>query len=117
MVLFFAVSVMAAADISGTWSGSSTGGDQGGMQFTMTFRTVNGALAGTLSTGDADMPLENLKLDGSSISFQLSTDSGVYKVTGTVDGDKMSGTYSSDAGQSGTWQAERQKAAATPTTI
>ncbi|HZT74989.1 MAG TPA: hypothetical protein VE996_15205 [Terriglobales bacterium] len=102
-----------AADLSGTWNGSSNSNQNGQRDFTMTFKQVNGALAGTLSVADGgDMPMEYLKFDGKNISFQVETEGGVYTIKGTVSGDKMSGTFSSDQNDTGTWTAERAKAAA-----
>ena len=109
VIAFFLLAALAsAADITGVWNGSSSGGQQGPTQFTMNLHRANGVLSGTLSVNGEDLPMDQLKLDGAAISFQLATDGGTYTVKGTVHGDKMSGTYASDS-DNGTWQAERAK--------
>lgn len=108
-IFFLLVAALAsAADITGVWNGSSSGGQQGPTQFTMNLHRANGVLTGTLSVNGEDLPMDQLKLDGAAISFQLATDGGTYTVKGTVHGDKMNGTYASDS-DNGTWQAERAK--------
>jgi len=97
----------ANAKVVGVWSGSSSNS----YDFTITLKEEAGRLQGDFAVQGTDLSMGNIQFDGSKLSFNLDTQQGEYTMQATVDGNSMSGTFSSD-GDSGTWKATRGQSAA-----
>jgi len=77
-----------AADVTGTWVGSFET-QMGAMENTIVIKTAS-PLAGTVATPQfAAVAMENAKLDGDKISFEVTTDYGKVAYSGTVAADEM----------------------------
>jgi hypothetical protein len=94
----------APASLSGNWQMSWTGEDgqqrQGAMQLTQNGSNLSGKLQGERGAA----PLTGT-LEGNQISLNAKTRRRQFTFSGTVDGDKMSGTTARGA----TWTATRQQ--------
>ncbi len=88
-----------AADVTGTWTGQSTGPDGNSMQLSFTFKQDGAALTGTVQgpMGDA-MAITNGKVDGDKFSFDVSFNGMTITHQCTVDGDTIKMTTKSDSG-------------------
>jgi len=91
-LLALACVVAFAADVSGKWTSEATG--KGGPQ-TFSLKQSGSTLTGTVEGGrGGPAEISNGKVDGSSVSFEVTRDMGdkgkiTTKYTGTVDGGTM----------------------------
>src|SRR5882762_724320 len=96
-----------AADITGKWTGSvvlSAGGGNPTFEFKQTGETLTGTYHGQF--GDA--PLKGT-VKGDKVEFSFGSDQASAKYSGTVTGDKMSGTVDYGEIGTGTFEASRSK--------
>jgi hypothetical protein len=106
LAILLLTSVLAfAADVTGTWSGTvvlTAGSGNPKMEFKQTGETLTGTYHGTF--GEA--PLTGT-VKGDKIEFKFGTDATQAKYSGTIAGDKMSGSV--DYGELGTGTFELKK--------
>ncbi len=76
-----------AADLAGTWIGSMET-QAGNTEVTITLQPGT-VLAGKVKVGDYEAPIENGKLDGSKISFEINITPGRITYEGAVAGSEM----------------------------
>ena len=77
-----------AADVTGTWTGSFET-QMGSMENTIVIKTA-APLTGSVATPQfAAVAMENAKLDGDKISFEVTTEYGKVAYSGTVAADEM----------------------------
>jgi hypothetical protein len=87
------VAVVAAADISGKWSGDMPGRGGDMMATTFTFKADAEKLTGSMTGPQGEIPLQDGKVSGNQISFTTTLDFGgnsikiLYK--GTVNGTEI----------------------------
>jgi hypothetical protein len=87
--------------VTGTWNLTlnSPLGDQAA---TLQIQEADGAYQGTLKGQGDPTALEELKVEGTNVGFSADADTPVGRLklgfTGAVDGDKLSGTYSTPFG-------------------
>jgi len=78
---------MIAADLSGAWKGSMN--TQGGeIAVTITIKP-GAALAGKIQAGEYEAPIENAKVTGDNIFFEMKIGPGTVTYDGTVSGNEM----------------------------
>lgn len=100
----------AAVGPVGSWKVQAKAGERT-IEHIMDITEENGALRGRLTTNSGEtLPLSNLTFAGGALKFAISTDDGAYNVEGKVEGDSISGTYTSPSGRRDTWAARRQDA-------
>ena len=99
MAMMLSAVTALAADVTGTWTGQSTGPDGNSMQLSFTFKQDGAALTGTVQgpMGDA-MAITNGKVDGDKFSFDVSFNGMTITHQCTVDGDTIKMTTKSDSG-------------------
>ena len=97
-----------AANIAGTWKGPIDT-QMGTMEIVITIQEGSG-VAGTIQTGMVDGKIENGKLDGDQISFEMNSEMGKLTFDGTVAGDEMKLTMVGPSGNKYALNARRQKA-------
>jgi hypothetical protein len=95
----FAISALAATNLSGTWRGNMESGGVALFHFTITDNKVDGTMRGA---DDKDHPISQGKLEDNKISFTVDTEwQGMpvkLLVNGTVSGDEMKLHIASDNG-------------------
>lgn len=92
LLLMMAVTAMVtltlyAGIVAGTWKGSMDT-QVGSTEVTITVQP-GATLVGKVRVGDYEAPIENGKLDGDKISFEINIDPGKVTYAGTVAGDEM----------------------------
>ena len=99
MAMMLSAVTALAADVTGTWTGQSTGPDGNSMQLSFTFKQDGAALTGTVQgpMGDA-MAITNGKVDGDKFSFDVSFNGMTITHQCTVDGDTIKMTTKTDSG-------------------
>ena len=98
---------VSAADLAGTWKGSME--TQGGpVDVTITIHP-GATLAGKIKAGEYEGTIENAKLNGDNIAFDMNIDPGTVKYVGTVAGDEMKLNVTGTQGTKYTLVCRRQK--------
>lgn len=92
----------APTDVSGSWQVSYVG-RQGNRQATLQIKQDGAKLSGSFEAARGSAPLSG-KLNGKQVSFTVKMPRRKVSFTGTIDGDKMSGTTE----QGTSWSATRQ---------
>ncbi|MCX6622451.1 MAG: alpha/beta fold hydrolase [Acidobacteria bacterium] len=95
------------AGLSGKWDVIAQSGTGPELKMELTLSEAAGALAGTLANPAGSVPLQEVKLSGSDLSFKFAIGPTPFEVKVTVAGDTMSGTFSSPQGMSGKFTAKR----------
>ena len=93
----------AAASATGSWQVSWTGRDGSPKQGSMQIQQSGASLSGTFQAARGSTKLSG-KLEGNQISLNIQAGKQQLTMTGTVDGNKMSGT----TGKGSAWSATRQ---------
>jgi hypothetical protein len=101
------VSQAAAVNVAGTWKGT-VDTQMGAMVIAITIQEGSG-VAGTIETSMVSGKIENGKLDGNHISFELNSEMGKLTFDGTVAGDEMKLTMVGPSGNKYALNAKRQK--------
>jgi hypothetical protein len=81
--------VLAAADLSGTWKAEFTTPDGQQRVNTFTFKVEGAKLTGTVKGSQDETPIQNGKVDGDSISFSAERPFGTFTYTGKASGDTI----------------------------
>ena len=114
MRLFVTIALLAtltltlnAAGVAGTWKGSMD--TQMGMVETVITLQTGSALTGKVKAGDYEAPIENAKLDGDKVHFEINIDPGKVTYDGTFAGDEMKLTVTGTTGNQYAMVCKRQK--------
>jgi len=94
------------ADVSGQWRLTTEGG--GAREHTLDVKQKYQEVSGTATSGGKATPLTNFTVKGDKIAFTLGEGADRAELTGTVRGDKASGTAKGKGG-SWKWSASRTK--------
>jgi len=96
-----------AAPMSGTWECTAHGTSQGDMPFTLNLQQNGETVTGTVGTshGDAEITTGTYKKHVLDIHIEIAQ--GTYRVTGTFKGGQLSGDWSKDQDQKGTWEGKK----------
>ena len=103
--------ILAAADVTGKWVAEVPGRDGATMKQTYTFKSDGATLTGSVSGRGGETPIANGKVDGNTISFEVTREmrgnSMTMKYTGTIDGDTLKLSWAGPNGQSREATAKR----------
>ena len=106
-VLALAV-VAFAADIAGTWKGTMET-PMGSMENTIVLQADGATLTGSVKTDFFEAKVENGKLDGDKVSFEINIEFGKLAYEGTVAGDDLKLNVTAPDGNKIPLNAKRQK--------
>jgi hypothetical protein len=96
----------AAVNVAGVWKGAIDT-QMGNMEIVITIQEGTG-VAGTIQTSMMDGKIENGKLDGDHISFDMNSEMGKLTFDGTVAGDEMKLTMVGPSGNKYAMTAKRE---------
>jgi len=96
LVLFPALTLGAAADVTGKWVGTAefktSEGEVRGDPAMMIFKQEGEKLTGTVGPHDAEQfPISNGKVEGDRLSFEVVLASGTARVEMKIEGDELKG--------------------------
>ncbi len=117
LILSCGMSFSQQADLSGTWVGSTEVPDAVELdKLTMVLKKEEGKYYGTITDSLGmlqEAKIENVELKDNTLTFTFQADTGEQYVkvyaSMTVKGDKMSGSWSTDEGESAPIEMERKK--------
>jgi hypothetical protein len=106
-------SLISAADATGKWSAEMPGRQGNTMKQTFTFKVDGSTLTGTISGRNGDTPISNGKVDGDTITFEVTREfngnSFTTKYTGKVSDDKLNLSFPTRNGETREVTATREK--------
>jgi len=110
--IFTLVAVIAlglqAADLGGTWKGSMET-EGGSVEMTIVLKSAS-AVAGTVKSDQfTEAPIENARIDGHKIAFEINISYGKLVFEGDVSGDEMKLTVAGTQGNKYPLRCTRQK--------
>ena len=97
--------------LNGTWECTSHGGSQGDMPFTLYLEQNKEVVTGSVSSPMGGADLTSASFKSKTLEIHIDTPQGNYAIMGKLKKKQLSGTWSHDGGEKGTW--EGKKAAAT----
>ncbi len=97
----------AVPTVAGKWKVSSKDAEGNTMKVTIELKQDGEKLTGQLWLENGDgAPISDGKVKGNEVSFKLEAD-GTYEISGTVDGNSISGSYKTPNGSKGTFTGSR----------
>ncbi len=116
LTLSYGISFCQEVDLSGTWEGTTEVPEEAELdQITLVLEKINGEYSGTFtdSLGFAeDAELEDIEFKDNALTFNFTIFNGfeymIVYATLTVEGDKMSGHWETEDGNSSTIELERK---------
>jgi opacity protein-like surface antigen len=97
-----------AADIAGTWKGTLET-PMGPMENTIVLQADGASVTGSVKTEMFEAKVENGKLDGAKVSFEINIEFGKLVYEGTLDGDDLKLNVTGPDGSKIPLNAKRQK--------
>ena len=100
MLIFSVTPVLAATNVTGNWTGSMNTQDGNSFTLTFSFKQDGQKLTGTVEGPQGQpMDIENGKVDGNKLSFDVSFNGMTITHEGTIDGNEIKMTTKSQDGQ------------------
>jgi hypothetical protein len=115
-ILTFAGSLTAAAKkpkpgpMTGTWECMSHGSSQGDMPFTLYLEQNKEVVTGSVSSPIGGTQLTSATFKKKTLEIHIDTPNGNYLITGKLKKKQLSGTWSVDSGEKGTWEGKKAAA-------
>lgn len=103
------VAVLTAADISGKWSGEVPGRGGQTAAATFVFKVDGEKVTGAMTGPQGEMPLQDGKMSGDRISFNVAGPNAKIMFEGTVSGDEIKMTRTREGGQAREFTLKRAK--------
>ena len=101
-----------AGPMTGTWECAAHGSSQGDLPFTLTLHQNKDIVTGTVATAQGEAAITTATYKKHVLDIHIEIPQGTYRVTGKFRKGQLSGDWSKDTDQKGTW--EGKKTAATP---
>ena len=111
------LAIPAFAGIAGKWDVVSTTNEGEKLKSVLTVTQADGKSDATLIMGTQAIPLQKIDVAADAISFRLDWGGTGVNVKAKLDGDKLTGTWTADTGETGPVAATRAAEAAIPTTF
>ena len=107
-------SLLAGADkkskpgpLAGTWECTAHGTEQGDLPFTLTLEQSQQEITGSVSSPMGGTEISSGTFKNKAVEIHINTPQGNYTVTGKLKKNQLSGDWSSDADQKGTWEGKK----------
>jgi len=112
-VVFFAATCLAKdkkpkpGPITGTWECTSHGSAQGDMPFTLYLEQAKEVVTGSVSSPMGGTDITSASYKKKMLEIHLDTPNGNYVVMGKLKSGQLTGTWSLDASEKGTWEGKK----------
>jgi hypothetical protein len=93
--------------LTGTWECMSQGSAQGDMAFTLYLEQSKEVVTGSVSSPIGGTDITSASFKNKLLEIHIDTPQGNYVVMGKLKKDQMSGTWSVDTGEKGTWEGKK----------
>lgn len=107
LLVFSALSPLLAADLSGRWAVTATDPEGQAYKSEMILQHQGDNWTGTVKAREREIPMEQIKVDGTTLTFKLPW--GEYKLTITLklDEEGLKGTFVTESGDTGPLSAKK----------
>lgn len=96
--------------ITGTWECTSHGGSQGDMPFTLYLEQNKESVTGSVSSPMGGTELTSASFKKKNLEIHIDTPQGNYALMAKLAKGELSGTWSVDSGEKGTWEGKKAAA-------
>ena len=93
--------------LTGTWECTSHGGPQGDMAFTLYLEQTNETVTGSVSSPIGSTDLGDATFKKNKLEIHIDGGEAKYLLTGTYKKGELSGEWSTDSDQKGTWEGKK----------
>lgn len=93
--------------LTGTWECMSHGGSQGDMPFTLYLEQSKENVTGSVSSPMGGTEITSASFKKINLEIRIDTPQGNYVVMGKLKKGQLSGTWSHDGGEKGTWEGKK----------
>jgi hypothetical protein len=94
--------------LTGTWECMSHGGSQGDMPFTLYLEQAKNIVSGSVSAPMGSTEITTGSFKKKRLELRLETSAGTYLINGKLKKGQLSGEWSHDASEKGTWEGKKQ---------
>ena len=96
--------------LTGTWECMSRGGAQGDLAFTLYLEESKEVVTGSMSSPNGAAQITSGSFKKKFLELQIDTQQGNYVILGKLAKGRLSGTWSLDNGEKGTWEGNKSLA-------
>jgi len=100
------------AGVAGRWDVTSVTNEGEKLKSVLTVTEADGKSGATLAMGDQNIPLENVTISAEQISFRLMWGNTGVNIKAKFEGDKLTGSWTADSGETGPVSGVRASGAA-----
>ena len=93
--------------LTGTWECMAHGTEQGDLPFTLTLEQSQQEITGSVSSPMGGTEISSGTINKKAVEIHINTPQGNYTITGKLKKDQLSGDWSSDSNQKGTWEGKK----------
>jgi hypothetical protein len=93
--------------LTGTWECMSHGSSQGDMPFTLYLEQNKEVVSGSVSSPMGGTEITSASFKKKLLEIHIDTPQGNYVVMGKLKGGQLSGTWSHDGGEKGSWEGKK----------
>jgi hypothetical protein len=94
--------------LTGSWEGTATSAQQGEFPITMELEQNGEAVSGSISAPEGTAEISSGTFKENKLEFRVDAPEATYTVTGSLRKGELSGEWSSDTGEKGTWQVKKK---------
>jgi hypothetical protein len=113
LALTLLVAAPAMAGIAGRWEATSTMNDGNKVRSLLTIKETDGKVEASLAMGNRTVPVDKVAFAESQLSFRLVFEGTAVTVKAKLEGDKLTGAWTAEGGETGPVVAVRMAEAAT----
>lgn len=96
--------------LTGTWDCMSQGSPQGDLAFTLYLEQNKEVVMGSVSSPIGAGEITSGSFRNKFLELQIDTEKGNYVILGKLEKGRLSGTWSLDNGEKGTWEGKKSSA-------
>jgi len=93
--------------LAGTWECTAHGTEQGDLPFTLTLEQSQQEITGSVSSPMGGTEISSGTFKNKAVEIHINTPQGNYTLTGKLKKDQLSGNWSADTDQKGTWEGKK----------
>jgi hypothetical protein len=94
--------------LTGSWEGTATSAQQGEFPITMELEQNGEAVSGSISAPEGTAEISSGTFKKNKLELSIQAPEATYTVSGNLHNDVLSGEWSSDTGEKGTWQVKKK---------
>jgi hypothetical protein len=94
--------------LTGSWEGTATNAQQEEFDITLQLVQNGEVITGSISSPDGSADISSGSFRNNKLEVRIETSDAAYTVTGNLRDDVLSGQWSSDTGEKGTWHAKKK---------